>query len=286
MAPSRRTLLLGAGGMAALAACSSDDNGAPASTNGAPADFNVVPRFPNAPLFTPGEVRLPVSLSDGQNLVTTGPATINGRIETADGTKVVDVVATFRGDGITVPYYEVRAQLTDPELYTLRLDGDDGAGAAFQVFDAEQILSPVSGTKLPPFDTPTVDDHRGVEPYCSLTPDPCPLHDVTLRAALTSGKKVCYLVGTPAHCQTGTCAPGLEFLVAEHDRVGADVVMVHADVYADDKATTIAPAIDALQIDYEPILYFCDSTGVIVDRLDGVWDRTELRARMDLFLKR
>ena len=271
--------------MAVLAACSSDGNSAPATSSGAPANFNVVQRFPNAPLFTPGEVRLPVSLIDGQNLATTGPATINGRIETADGAKVVDVVATFRNDGIVVPYYEIRAQLPDAQLYTLRLDGDDGAGAAFQVFDAKQILSPVTGTKLPPFDTPTAADHRGVEPYCSLTPEPCPLHDVTLRDALTSGKKVCYMVGTPAHCQTGTCAPGLEFLVAEHDRVGADVAMVHADVYADDKATTVAPAIDALHIDYEPIIYFCDTTGVIVDRLDGVWDRAELRARMDLFLK-
>ena len=270
--------------MAVLAACSSDGGAATNTTNGAPANFNVVQRFPNAPLFTPGEVRLPVSLSDGQTLATTGPATLSGHIETVDGTKVTDLVATFRSDGIVVPYYEVRVQLTEPQGYTLRLDGDDGAGAAFQVFEAKQILTPVTGTKLPPFDTPTVDNHRGVEPYCSLTPEPCPLHDVTLREALTSGKKICYLIGTPAHCQTGTCTPGLEFLVAEHARAGADVVMIHADVYADDKATTVAPAIDALKVDYEPIIYFCDTTGVIVDRLDGVWDRAELRERMDLFL--
>jgi hypothetical protein len=75
------------------------------------------------------------------------------------------------------------------------------------------------------------------------------------------------------------------FLVAEHERVGDAVVMVHADVYADDAATTVAPAVEALNVDYEPIVYFVDATGVIVDRLDGVWDSGELRERMDLFLK-
>ena len=74
--------------------------------------------------------------------------------------------------------------------------------------DPAQVTVPYIGSVLPPFDTPTVDDHRGVEPYCTLTPAPCPLHDVTLTQALASGKPVAYMVGTPAHCQTGTCAPG------------------------------------------------------------------------------
>ena len=114
---------------------------------------------------------------------------------------------------------------------------------------------PTSGRLLPPFDTPTVDNHRGVEPYCTLTPKPCPLHDVTLTQALASGKPVAYMIGTPAHCQTGTCAPALEFLVKSHDRVGDAVVMVHADVYSDDAATTVAPAVTALGLEYEPVLY-------------------------------
>ena len=40
-----------------------------------------------------------------------------------------------------------------------------------------EVKSPLTGKPLPPFDTPTVDNHRGVEPYCTLTPNPCPLHD-------------------------------------------------------------------------------------------------------------
>ncbi len=296
MAPTRRAFLLGAGGIVLLAACgddSSSSNGTlggadnTAAGGGSTADtlqvgFQVVQRFPSSPLFTPGAVRLPVSLSDGQNLLLAGPDTLPGWIETIDGERVTDITALFRNAGIEVPYYEIRADLPKAGFHVLRFTDDDGNGASFEVVDASKVVSPVTGEPLPPFDTPTVDDHRGVEPFCSLTPDPCPLHAVTLTDALTAGKPVAFMVGTPAHCQTGTCAPGLEFLVAEHERLGDAVVMVHADVYADDAATTLAPAVAALGVDYEPIIYFCDATGTVVDRLDGVWDSAELRERLDL----
>jgi hypothetical protein len=313
MTPSRRQFLLGASSAAFLAACGSSGNSgskspvpttipASATTGGstgvtdttvaggptvgdAPKAFQVVQRFPSSPLFTAGAIRLPVSISDGQNLSTKGPATLKGSIVDAKGNSVVDVTAKFRFDGIVVPYYEVRATLPGAAIYTLRFDGDDGQGATFETFAPAEVKSPLTGKPLPPFDTPTVDNHRGVEPYCTLTPNPCPLHAMTLTDALKLGKPLCYMVGTPAHCQTGTCAPGLEFLVAEHDRVGDKVVMVHADIYSDNAATQVAPAIEALNVDYEPIIYFCDTTGVIVDRLDGVWDRGELRDRMDALLK-
>jgi len=291
---SRRNFLFGVGGLVVLAACGDDSTGGAATTAGAdttaagggtaPANFGIAQRFPNSPLFTPGEVRLPISLIDNGTLAATGPTEIAGYVETMNGEKVADITAILRADGITPPYYEIRVELDTPQPYTLRLDGDDGQGAAFQIVDPSEVVTPLTGSPLPGFDTPTVDDHRGVEPYCSLTPDPCPLHEVTLTEALASGKPVVYMIGTPAHCQTGTCAPGLEFLVAEHERLGDAVVMVHADVYADDAATTLAPAVAALGVDYEPIIYFADASGVVVDRLDAVWDAGELRERLDLFL--
>ncbi|MEI7547251.1 MAG: hypothetical protein WCK21_04235 [Actinomycetota bacterium] len=157
-------------------------------------------------------------------------------------------------------------------------------GATFEVFDATDVDSPDTGTPMPPFDTPTKDNHRGVEPYCTLAPQPCPFHQETLADALKSGKPVAYMVGTPAHCTTGTCSPGLQFLVAESTRVGDKMVCVHADVYTNNEATDVAPAVAALGVQYEPIIYFIDTTGTIVDRLDGIWDKSELRERVDLLL--
>ena len=274
---TRRQLLAVTGGALVLAACgdNSDSKAKP---------FGVVQRFPSEPLFTPGDVRLPISLIDQAGNLGDGPTTLTGWIEHFQGERVADITAARRAVGIEIPYWEVRATLAAAGAYTLRFEGDDGYGANFQLFDEADVVSPLTGKKLPPFDTPTVDNHRGVEPYCSLTPEPCPLHEVTLTQALVSGAPVIYMVGTPAHCQTGTCAPGLEFLVNEHARLGDSVVMVHADVYTDDSATTIAPAVVALNVQYEPIMYLCTADSVIVDRLDGIWDASELTERVDLLV--
>lgn len=277
---TRRQLLATTGGVLVLAACGGSNGGKPST-----APFSVVQRFPNHPLLTPGEVRLPVSLATDGTLGD-GPELLTGWIETLDGERVTDVAAKRRDAGIEVPYWDVRATLPTAAVYTLRFEGDDGFGATFELYEEAEVASPLTGAPLPPFDTPTVDDHRGVEPYCSLTPAPCPLHDITLTDALATGLPTIYLVGTPAHCSTGTCAPGLELLVAEHERVGDRIAMVHADVYADDAATTIAPAVLALNVQYEPIVYLCTADGVIVDRLDGIWDASELRERIELLLAR
>ncbi|MEZ5273042.1 MAG: hypothetical protein R2694_12180 [Ilumatobacteraceae bacterium] len=245
----------------------------------------MVQRFPSTGLFTPGEVRLPVSITGDGALATEGPAELAGWVQSyVDASKVTEFVGVRRNDGLDVPYWEIRTTLPDAKIYTLRLEGDDGYGANVEIMDPIHVFSPLTGAPLPPFDTPTADDHRGVEPYCSRTPDPCPFHQVTLTDALASGKPVLYMVGTPAHCQTGTCAPGLEFLIEQYQRVGDQIVVVHADVYADDAGTLIAPAVEALGVEYEPIIYFTDAAGVVVDRLDGVWDRSELAARLDLLL--
>ena len=140
------------------------------------------------------------------------------------------------------------------------------------------MASPTTGQPLPPFDTPTVDDARGVDPICTLTPDPCPFHAVTLTEALAAGKPVVYLIGTPAHCQTGTCGPGLEYLVAVAPDYADRATFVHAEVYTDNRATDPAPAVTEMHLVYEPVIYVTDASGTVRDRLDIVWDQTELGA--------
>ena len=73
-------------------------------------------------------------------------------------------------------------------------------------------------------------------------------------------------------------------LVDEIGRRPGAATVVHADVFADDAATEIAPAVLALGIEYEPVAYLIDAEGVLVDRLDAVWDAGELAARLDLLL--
>jgi len=284
MSISRRNLLAGAGALLAVAACGDDSSSGSAGSEPDPGTtgFTIAQRYP-ANTFVPGSVRLPISIANKQNLLTTGPAVLDGRVLDSNNQQIATVSAPIHSKDIVIPYWPVNVQIDKPGNYTLRINGDDGFGAAFGVSDPSQVTVPYIGATLPPFDTPTVDNHRGVEPYCTLTPAPCPLHDVTLTQAMASGKPVAYIVGTPAHCQTGTCAPALQFLVKSHARLGDAVAMVHADVYADDSATAVAPAVTALGLEYEPVLYLVKN-GIVEDRMDVVWDQSEVDERLDLFL--
>ena len=288
---SRRHLLAGAGALLALAACGDDASsssdtsagGAEPTNDPGTTGFTIAQRYPSD-AFVPGKVRLPISLANKDSLLSTGvPAVVNGRVLDSNNKQISTVSAPIHSKDLVIPYWAIDLQIDQPGLYTLRLDGDDGFGAAFKITDPAQVTVPYIGSLLPPFDTPTVDNHRGVEPYCTLTPSPCPLHAVTLTQALASGKPVAYMIGTPAHCQTGTCAPALEFLVKSHARLGDAIVMVHADVYTDDAATTVAPAVDALGLQYEPVLYLVKAN-IVADRVDVIWDQSELDERLDAFL--
>lgn len=268
--------------MALLAACGNDT----AKSSPAAGLDSVASRLTNGPLLVPGESRLAISLVDSsQTLLLTGPATLHAKVVDSEGKQVVGgLSAPIHADGIPQAYWPFRFTIDQPGFYQLLVDGTDPSSGYFGVFNPDQVAMPYIGSKLPAFDTPTASDHRGVEPYCSLTPNPCPLHDVTLTDALKSGGPVVYMVGTPAHCQTGACAPALQFLVATHQRVGAKVTMVHADVYADNAGTQFAPAVDALGLDYEPVIYFVTPDGTIIDRLDGIWDQSEVDQRIDALI--
>lgn len=87
-----------------------------------------------------------------------------------------------------------------------------------------------------------------------------------------------YLIGTPAYCTTGTCSPALDALIEVSQSMGDKAVFVHADVYKDKTATEAAPAVQAYHLSYEPILYITDAKGVLVKRLDAVFDVKEMRA--------
>jgi hypothetical protein len=62
---------------------------------------------------------------------------------------------------------------------------------------------------------------------------------------LASGQPMAYMIGTPAFGQTGSCAPALNFLLAEHERLADAMPMVHAEVYTVTTATKTTPAVDA-----------------------------------------
>ena len=286
---SRRTFISGSLGVigatstvgvsSLLAGCSGDST--PANSIGALGDIQIVQRFPQ--VLVPGNVRLPISLANTQGLLTTEsgvdlPATLTAKLVNADTQEVVaESLSADRHDtGLTIPYWPFRVDIDKSGIYTLIVDGGPAEGAAIQVLNATEVLIPLVGSQLPGFDTPTIDDHRGVEPVCTRAPEQCEFHNITLNEALALKKPIAYLVGTPAHCSTGTCAPALEALITVRKSIGDAMTFLHAEIYTDDKATTVAPAVIALKMEYEPAIYITDASGIILERFDAVFDAEEI----------
>ena len=287
----------------ALAACGGSDDAStatPGSDDAAPTDpagtdvavtdaagtvpaggYTIVQRFPQA-VQVPGALRLPMSLSDGgEALLQEGPSTLAAQVYDEEGTAIGGRIEAVRREAVPGPYYDFRPTIETPGFYRLQVEGGTTDGASFDVADPSDVVVPIPGQPLPPLDTPTGTDPAGVDPICTREPEACPFHDITLTEALASGKQVVYYVGTPAFCSTGVCAPGLESLIEVQDAYADTHVFVHAEVYTDDTATTLTPAVEALNLFYEPVLFVTDTAGVILERLDAVWNTDELVEVLD-----
>lgn len=254
-----------------------------ASTSGVPEGLVMVQRFPGDVTAT-GRIRLPVSIAADGELIAESSAWLPddplrvSLTSVSTGTDVVTGVEVVRhGEGLAAPYWPVRLTVDAPGFYVLTIDGLDAEGAAIEIRERGRVAVPVPGAPLPPVQTPTFDDGRGVDPVCTRADGPCPFHDVTLADALDEGRPVVYLIGTPAFCKTGTCTPALEALITVADEVGESARFVHADVYTDTTATRVAPALAEYFMSYEPALFVTDATGTLVDRLDAVFDVVEMR---------
>jgi hypothetical protein len=127
--------------------------------------------------------------------------------------------------------------------------------------------------------TPTTKDPRGVDPICTRDPA-CPLHDSSLDEVLGRGRPVAFLVATPAYCQVDVCGPVLDLLVDQGDTFGG-VEMVHAEVYTDDTLESATEAVRAYKLPTEPVLYLAGADGTIRERLDNIYDTTELAAALE-----
>lgn len=286
---SRRRFLALSGSLglgALVGACSGSSSSGAGSLEGSSGTLQVVKRFPTAGLV-PGSIRLPISLADKTGILTTDgkvklPQSLTAKvIDAVTGDVVVASVTAEKHDkNMSTPYWPFIVNVSKIGFYTLVLDIATDSEMSFQVEERTNVLWPLVGDPLPPFDTPTVDNNRGVDPICTRPEGTCPFHDITLTQAIKSGKPVVYFIGTPAYCKTGTCAPGLDALISLAEKIGDKAIFVHADVFTDKTATKIAPAIEAYKLTYEPVFYITDAQGVLVNRLDAVFDVTEMSSAL------
>ncbi len=147
-----------------------------------------------------------------------------------------------------------------------------------QVQVAATSPSPIPGQAAISVPTPVGSRLDGADPLCSRKPA-CTMHDVSLDAALKSGKPVVVTFSAPSFCATETCGPVVDIVEAEKKRGDGSVTFVHVEAYRK-QGSELAPALKAWKFATEPWTYLVDGKGVVADRLAGAIGAEELTAAL------
>jgi len=294
----RRTFIIGAAGIAGaggfLAACG--DDSAPVATN-TPSTLEplatpiLVPAAPDglrsvSPYVHSREHRLAYALTDGNDVMRrNAPDSIQLEVRDSLGNVVTSSEAIRRDVGVPTPYYSIFVTPPAAGLYSTVFTNEAGNTThEFVVLEPEGTRIPQPGDQLPPIATATLDDARGVDPVCTRL-EPCPFHDTNLVDALAAADKPTILsIATPGFCRTAICGPVIDLLIqAAADR--DDLHIVHAEVFIDpqNQSESIAAGggdlteiVAAYELPHEPVLYVADANGIILRRLDAIYDQSEL----------
>lgn len=183
------------------------------------------------------------------------------------------------------PYITVRQDF--PQMGTLWATAKvNGSKASVPVDVVDHLPGPGVGDRVPDVATPTVADHGGVEPICTNDPH-CPLHELSLPQALTSGKPVVLLFATPKFCQTATCGPVLDTLLGAIGPAKDRAHFVHAEIYKapmpgpNVSSLPLAPSVQAFRLESEPTLYLLKPDGTVQDRIEGLYGTAEAKAAVE-----
>lgn len=209
------------------------------------------------------------------------PASVGYQVLDNTGAVIAEGRADRRTDGVASPFYVLTVAFTALEVHEFRIDaGDRGRHVGFCIPSdpsTSALLWP--GDPFPSLVTPTFTNDAGVSPICTRA-EPCPFHEISLDESLAAERSTLVMVSTPAFCATATmCGPVLEVLVEEGPGLPPGLDVIHAEVYASprpDELGPVVPLVAATGVTYEPFVFLVDPSGHVVDRLDHIWDRSEL----------
>ena len=199
------------------------------------------------------------------------------------------VAAEYHGEGLGEKgVYTAHVDLTTATTFAILAVGKP-SGASGELYGdgvyigVDHVKGPGIGAKAISVPTPTVDNHRGVEPYCTRTP-PCSMHAVSLDVALANGRPTVFNIGTPRFCTSRTCGPVVDVIMTATAALKDRVNLIHAEVWKNDTdapsdvVNGLAPAAKAWSLDEDPITYWIKPDRTIVERIVGPIDVQEVRS--------
>jgi hypothetical protein len=194
------------------------------------------------------------------------------------------VAALRKSEGIEDrPYYVVEHNFDVPGNWGLQATaaGHKPANLVFEVIDPATAKFPTPGTAIPKTTTPTSTDTMGVNPICTRSEGICPFHAQSLDRLLLNGKPTVVLLATPALCQSSTCGPVLDILMEASEDVREKLNIVHIEIFTDNTGKVVAPAVEAFGLVNEPVCYFANYKGVVQERFNGPFDKSECREAIE-----
>lgn len=182
-------------------------------------------------------------------------------------------------------YFPLRVEFPEPGIYDLEtVVNGQLVTLPVQAFDNSEVQGILPGQQFLSVQTPTDDDPAGVDRVCTRF-EHCGLHSVSVDEILGREAFV-LLVATPAFCATAFCGPVIETVLGITDEFPS-VQFIHGEVYSNteevngnfaDPNIEIADYLVELGLDFEPVLYVVNANGTLVERLDNIFDVSELRA--------
>ena len=270
----RRRFLLGSAGLAVMAACGGRDDVTVLEPSQSPEDqLNLVVA---SYVHVAGiDQRVTVAFLKGD----TSPLRPEDPVQVAVDGQPVE--SRLHADGISLPYLAFRRRFANPGVVNVQATyRGQAAKAALEVKDPAATKVPFPGRPLIRLPTPTVGDARGVSPVCTRQPA-CPLHDVSLDAALDEKRPLALLFATPALCQSRLCGPVLDNLLVHHEAFAGRVRFLHVEIYTAPDGKTLTDPVKAYGLDNEPFLFLAGPDGVVRERLDNAFDRSEAKAALE-----
>lgn len=157
---------------------------------------------------------------------------------------------------------------------------EQAASAARLSFEVvAQSTAPMPGQRAIPSANPTARDVSSLDQICSAQP-PCPLHELSVAAALSTGKPAVIAFATPGFCTSQTCAPVLgEVLKVAAQRAG-QASFAHVEIYSDPRNLTVADTVNEWGLRSEPWVFVVDRGGTVVDRIESITNAAEVDAAL------
>jgi len=191
----------------------------------------------------------------------------------------------------TAEKYRVLDEPGDPTGFYVATLPMPPSGLAWTMVDARGIygIAPITildapttpgiGQRAVSVATPTPGHLLGVTSMCTRKPV-CPMHAVSLNAALRARKPIVFTIASPLLCTSRTCGPVVDEVVDVRARHLKDAMFIHAEPYKGNQATILSPAATAWRIPSEPWVWVIDKTGVVRARFEGPVTSSEIEAAL------